>query len=314
MIILYGPTGVGKTDLSLLLARYLTIEIITMDSGSFYEPLTIGTAKPDWKHQPVRHHLFDTVTDPDIPFSVMDFRRRIAPLLDEIKSRNAVPVLVGGSGFYLKSLFFPALETQSRGTFQSDAPTHELWQQLFEIDPVRAHSINRNDRYRILRALALWFNTGTLPSELAPVFDPIARAFIIHMTRERQDLYNRINQRVLDMILQGWIQEVAQLSESWKSFVLEKKVIGYDDILRYLEHNGSQEFLIKTIQTKTRNYAKRQETFWRMLQKQLQQADPQETCVKMETLNLTYTNVELYIKQLLQEITDFLMKKGLYDR
>lgn len=314
MIIIYGPTGVGKTELSLLLSQYLPIEIINMDIGSLYAPLTIGTAKPDWKQSSIPHHLFDIIADPASKYSVMDYRSQVYGLIKEIKKRKRVPVLVGGSGFYLKSLFFPAITTNSQGIYSSNLPTDQLWHQLNEIDPQRAACIDKNDRYRIQRALAIWFNTGTLPSLCAPVFDPVDSAYIIHLTRNRSDVYARINARVKQMINDGWYQEVALLDTEWKEFIVQKKVIGYDDILNTLDADESQkEQVVVTIQTKTRNYAKRQETFWRMLNKQLHEVDPSHSVVMTQTLNLTYTNVELYIKQLLQEVSTFLERKGIHD-
>lgn len=306
MIVLYGPTGVGKTELSLLLAQHLPVEIITMDTGSLYEPLTIGTAKPDWKAQPVPHHLFDHIKYPDLQFSAMDYRRLVSSLLPSLEQQGTYALAVGGSGFYLKSLLWPARDSGARGTLETSAPTEELYNKLRQIDPARAAALNPHDRYRIIRALTIWHTTGTAPSLYQPLFEPLEKTVVIHLTRDRDDLYSRINERVVAMIDAGWIDEVAHLNDAWKAFVCEKKVIGYDDIVSYLRHNGSFQQLIATIQTKTRNYAKRQETFWRMLLKNIQTSDPHSRLVRTTSINLTYTNVELYIKQLLHDIAEFL--------
>lgn len=306
MILLFGPTGVGKTDLSELIARNLHVEIINMDMGSFYTPLTIGTAKPDWQHQPVRHHLFDIINQP-ANYTVADYRADVIRVSTDIRSRGAIPLVVGGSAFYLASLFFPPQSGQSlHDDIQPAGPEHEWWQQLLAIDPERARAIHPNDHYRIRRALVLWYATGKKPSELAPVYQPIdSNVTIIHLTRNRDDLFARINARVAHMMRAGWIEEVARLrGTNWEPFIKEKKIIGYDDILSYLDHPEamSHEMLIESIAAKTRRYAKRQEMFWKKLVRDIQQAQP-EIAPNIQSVNLTLTDVELYIKQLLKTIS-----------
>lgn len=308
MILIYGPTGSGKTDFSLALSKHLPVEIINMDIGSFYAPVTIGTAKPDWRSNPVPHHLFDTIIEPK-NYTVTQYKEDVVKLCEEIKSRGKVPLLVGGSGFYLKSLFFPVQAPAQDENHEYSEPTEQLWQMLHAIDPQRALAINKNDRYRITRALNIWKSSGTLPSAQAPLFKPIDSAFIIHVTRDRQDVYHRINQRVLAMFKQGWIDEVRSLSPEWKSFLVQKKLIGYDDIISFLQDSSAQESqLITQIQTKSRNYAKRQETFWRMFEKQLLATGQLQELIAIETINLTLMDLDLYIKQLLPRIK--LFQKG----
>ena len=307
MIVLYGPTGVGKTDFSLLLASQIPVEIINMDVGSFYTPLTIGTCKPAWQQSAVVHHLFDIV-DTAKNYSVAQYRTDVLALVSQIHGRGKMPLLVGGSGFYLKSLLFPPRAAGSSPMLQaSTKSTADLWHELHTVDPKRAALIDKNDRYRIERAIAIWQETGQIPSSYAPTFDPIEKTYIVHITRERAQLYESINQRVISMFDQGWIDEVKNLMGSaWQPFLQEKKIIGYDDILKYLVSSETKiDSLIERIQIKTRNYAKRQETFWRMLQKQLASADPDCQHVQQETINLTLKNLDLYLKQLLPRITNF---------
>ena len=306
MIILFGPTGVGKTDLSQLIAHNLPVEIINMDMGSFYTPLTIGTAKPDWQHQSVRHHLFDIINQPNY-YTVAEYRNDVLRVSAEIRSRGAIPLVVGGSAFYLASLFFPPREgTVSETDFHPSGPESDWWHQLAQIDPERARAIHPHDHYRIKRALAVWHTTGKRPSELAPVYQPVdERVVLIHLTRDRADLFARINARVAQMMQAGWIDEVARLrGTAWDAFIKEKKIIGYDDILVYLEHqNGiTREELIEIIAAKTRRYAKRQEMFWNKLVRDLQHVPPSSAPV-IQSVNLTLTDVELYIKQLLKTIS-----------
>jgi tRNA dimethylallyltransferase len=276
MIIIYGPTGVGKTDYALSLAERLGGEIINMDMGALYTSLTIGTAKPDWRSEAIPHHLFDVVDSPR-QVTVVEYRSLLIPLLESLRQRGKVPILVGGSGFYLKSLFFPP---QGAPITESDAyadiQENQLWHHLEGIDPDRAHSIDPHDLYRVRRALDIWYTTGKKPSLYAPTFQPLAPFALFFLTRERKELYTRIDSRVFHMIDAGWVEEVeGLLGTSWESFIREKKIIGYDDILDYLataRTEGDKKNMVHAIQQKTRNYAKRQYTFWRSLQKDLQDA------------------------------------------
>lgn len=196
MIVIFGPTASGKTALSLAIATHLPVEIINMDIGSFYAPFTIGTAKPDWRSSTTVHHLFDSIDIP-INYTVAHYRTDVIQLIQEIKKRGNIPLLVGGSGFYLKGLLFPVQGVSDQKVRTYTESTQQLWNTLFDIDPNRAQQINKNDRYRIERALTIWHESAQLPSKQVPVFDPVDAAFIIHVTRDRDDLYDRINKRVV---------------------------------------------------------------------------------------------------------------------
>lgn len=289
LIILYGPTAVGKTDLSYQINDLTPIEIINGDVGQFYEPLAIGTAKPDWKKHPLPHHLFDYCKNPK-DITVVEYRDVVLKTVQDVWSRGAIPVLVGGSGFYLKSLFFPpknVMKSSIGSLVDSDKLPHqampapdELWNFVHTHDPERAVSINPNDHYRLERAAQL-IQRGVQPSAQNPEYVPFsAEVLFVALTRDREELYDRINQRTNIMLANGWIEEVKQLSTSpvstqpWIPFLLRKKIIGYDDIIRYLyvdpafDHlMPTKDALIATIQQKTRRYAKRQLTFLRMLEK-----------------------------------------------
>jgi tRNA dimethylallyltransferase len=304
LLIITGPTAVGKTDIVLRLAQTIPSEIINADSGQMYTPLSIGTAKPDWRNEPVPHHLFDLSNEP-ANFSVTDFRERVVGLITKIHDRGRLPILVGGSAFYIQSLFFPP--SKNVATPISVEKGDFSWERLNEIDPERAKKIHKNDHYRIERALTLWEETGTLPSELVPVYKPLVPFHCLFLTRERDDLYQRIDQRVFQMIEEGWIEEVASLrSTSWESFLKKKKIIGYDIILEYLNKGiaeSKKDELIEKIQKKTRNYAKRQMIFFKMLAKKFEEVSSQKVDLneaKVDWVNLTLAPVDLYIKQLLQ--------------
>lgn len=295
-LIITGPTGVGKTDLVLALGQILPLEIINIDMGQFYEPLSIGTAKPLWRQEPIPHHLFDIVTDP-VDISVAHYRKLFQNKIHEIWQRGALPVAVGGSGFYIQSLFFPPKEFSNKlHSDRSSQSTEELWNELFHIDPERAWQINKNDRYRIERALDLWLVTGKQPSLLRPQFDPVCPALIVCLTRERAELCERINARTHVMLKSGWIDEVRRLSPEWQTFLLEKKLIGYPELIEYVRTgHPSLDEVIETIQKKTRAYAKRQMTYWRRFKKLINEHQPR---FRAEELLLTFSSHEVYIRQL----------------
>lgn len=310
IVIIFGPTAVGKTDVALAMAQRFPAEIINMDMGQFYTPLTIGTAKPAWQSEPVPHHLFDIINEPQ-DFTVNEYRARLQDLIHAIWARGRLPILVGGSGFYLKSLFFPPLMPSAPlpKVFEHLADG-ELWPTLYAIDPERANKIHAHDAYRIKRALAIWSATNQKPSEQKPFFEPVAPFHLVCLTRDRAQLYARINERVLQMVHAGWVDEVARLRNTpWEEFLHTKKIIGYDLLLAYLCDQSEEKLdeVIKIIQQKTRNYAKRQMTFWRMLERELQQAitlhEKSGTITsKVEAVDLTLYDLNLYLDQLYKQL------------
>jgi tRNA dimethylallyltransferase len=307
LFIITGPTGVGKTDVALDLASRLPIEIINADSGQFYKPLTIGTAKPAWHLSPIPHHGFDILTEP-ILYTVVEYRAYVEQLCNEIWGRGKIPLLVGGSLFYIQSLFFPPRARQISTQCPEVDPS---WDALYAIDPLRAQAIHPHDTYRIARALTLWQTTACKPSSLSLVYEPWCYANLIFLTRQKELLYQRINERVIQMFEQGFVNEVLPLQDTaWEPFLQQKKFIGYDDILAYLR-NGShdiqqQQELITRIQKKTRHYAKRQHTFWRGLCQRIAQADGSTQKVTATTIDLTTYDYDLYINDLLP-----LLQRGL---
>lgn len=314
VIILFGPTGVGKTHFADLLAAQLPSEIINADMGQLYTPLSIGTAKPDWRKSPIPQHLFDIINEPRV-ITVTEYRDRVITTLEAIWARKNIPILVGGSGFYLQSLFFPPEGTsaisdaQEKRVEKNFAPESDRWRQLYEIDPQRALRIHPHDLYRINRALIIYFTTGRKPSEQEPRYQPLASYCFVSLTRDRKQLYDAIDKRARLMLQEGWIQETQRLlGTEWQEFLINKKIIGYDDIIHYLQQseNNEVEFeeLADIIAKKTRNYAKRQITFGTYLMDNLQKAisDYNDTRSVCREFNLTNGSPELYINQLLDQI------------
>jgi len=273
IIFIYGPTAVGKSDYAIALATVAPIEIVNCDVGQFYTPLSIGTAKPDWKNEKIPHHLFDVLDEPR-DYTVVEYKKALLTICEEIWARGAIPVVVGGSGFYIKSLFFPPLEetTAISGTNEKfkDEATEDLWEQLVAIDPERAQALHPHDRYRIERALTLASLQRSITT-LQPIYKDLEVPYLLLcLARDRDELCQRIDERVKSMVEAGWIEEVADLQKSlWAPFLKRKKLIGYDSILNALEYLEDRKTVIKTIAQKTRHYAKRQMTFWRMLEKVL---------------------------------------------
>lgn len=278
LIIIYGPTGSGKTDCALSLPASFTREIINADVGQLYKPLSVGTAKPDWHSESIPHHLFDIVTTPS-DYTVIEYKKAVLKKIDAIHTRGATPFLVGGSGFYILSLFFTpqhhcVKQQQQPQIYESTLTNQALWELLNKQDPVRAHAIHYNDRYRVVRALQLCAQNYD-PSCMQPDYYPLPYdVLLVFLHPERTQLYATINARTHNMFEQGWISETkALLDTSWESFLKKKKLIGYNDIIDYLRSGDCSEYkeqqLKMCIQKKTRNYAKRQITFWRMMQKKL---------------------------------------------
>ena len=305
VIFIYGPTASGKTGFAETIADVVSGEIVNMDSAQLYTPLTIGTAKPDWKASPHAQHLFDCIHEPE-HITVHAYRQMALATMEVIWSRNKVPIFVGGSGLYLKSMLFPARDssakTDTRLIFEDQL---DLWKKLDQVDPERAKVIHPHDVYRIKRALEIWHATGKKPSVYKPIYNPPAPFLLVYVTRNRKDLYKRIDERVLTMMKEGWLQEVSSLlATPWECFVQEKGFIGYSELLGYIKQVYDLEYAIKLIQQRTRNYAKRQETFWRMLKKEVLEAQHINHSPKGRIIefDLTYPDLHLYIKQLLHSL------------
>lgn len=307
IVFITGPTATGKTAFSEFLSPHLPIEVVNGDVGQFYTPLSIGTAKPDLNNVLVPHHLFNLFNTP-CNFSAASYNYQVVAIVHDIWRRGNIPVVVGGSFFYLKSLFF-SLESEEEANFDVSIPdfseieTTLLWKKLEGIDPERAAVLHPNDRYRIVRALTLWYKTGGLPSRRVPQFNPLCdQICLVGVTRERDDLYARIDQRVLEMIDAGWIDETLSLSAEWYSFLEKKRLIGYPEIINWIRAGclpEQKKSLVEDIQKNTRNYAKRQKTF---MKKFLMDLKARFEVAQTESLvieaNLTLFDVPLYIEQI----------------
>ncbi|MGZ6250825.1 MAG: tRNA (adenosine(37)-N6)-dimethylallyltransferase MiaA [Candidatus Chromulinivorax sp.] len=308
-----GPTGVGKSDFVIKLAEQLDykVEIINADIGSFYAQLSIGTAKPDWKKSKIPHHFFDILDQP-VNWTIQEFRQQLAKLIQEIWQRGNIPVVVGGSAFYVKSFFYKNYELATPDPILLQRlemqPTENLWKELVSIDPDRAAEIDCHDQYRLVRALAIWHTEKQKPSEFKQIFDPLAPFYCITLTRDRDQLYSIINNRVDTMLQTGWLDEVKALSDdqAWVTFLHKKKMIGYNELLGYVQGQfAEQDFndLVALIAQRTRNYAKRQLTFLKKLQQEvLRDSKGVEEIKLVQEFNLSKVVVADVIKEIVQNI------------
>jgi tRNA dimethylallyltransferase len=302
-IVVYGPTASGKTALVEELSACAPIEVINADVGQFYSKISIGTAKPDLSAQKVEHYLFDVLSEP-VNYSAYEYRLRCSELIKEIACRGKIPVVVGGSGFYVKALFFPPLDGEHSVQTAKAVGDPITWERLLEIDPERARSIHPHDVYRINRAYNVWLQKGVLPSRLKPLFNPVGECRFIYVDRDKEDLVRRIAMRVEEMFKSGWVDEVRSLSPEWYQFLKVKGLMGYGDICSALEGGGVvEDVLMEIIRTKTRKYARRQRIFWRGLKKDLA-----ENNICFDELNLTLLPLHLYIEQLSNDLSDKILQ------
>ncbi|WP_243663064.1 tRNA (adenosine(37)-N6)-dimethylallyltransferase MiaA [Hydrogenispora ethanolica] len=275
LIVLAGPTAVGKTDLSIVLAKELNAEILSADSMQIYRRMDIGTAKPSPKLQSeVKHHLIDLV-NPDQNFSVADYQAEFYRIITDVLRRGKLPLMVGGTGLYIRActqsyVFDPGgPNNELRNEFRKIAERHgvtTLHQRLAEVDPQAAIRIHPNDLVRIIRALEVFHTTGTPLSALQPKRHPDFqyKTTYIFLDRDRNELYHRIETRVDQMIEDGFIEEVQTLLQmGYDSSLKPMQSLGYRHINEYLQGKLSLAEALTQIKRETRHYAKRQLTWFR---------------------------------------------------
>ncbi len=267
LIVIAGPTAVGKSALALRLAQQLDGEIISGDSMCVYRGLDIGTAKPSVSEQKiVPHHLID-IRRPTEPFSVVDFQQLAAVAIDEVNRRGKLPILVGGTGLYIQALlegyqFNPTPIT----TLRDDAePTDTLYERLNERDPLTAGRIHPNDRKRILRALEV-ITTENQPLSTDKAAQLQYDCLSFGLTMDRQALYHRIDQRVDQMVEQGLLAEIdAILTQGLTANATALQAIGYKEFIAAIQNNLPLEMAVEQVKMASRRYAKRQLTWFRRM-------------------------------------------------
>lgn len=276
LFILIGPTAIGKTELSIALAKQLNGEIISADSMQIYKHMDIGTAKASKEEmQGIEHYLIDEVS-PDIEFSVSDFQDRSELYIDQILDKDKLPMVVGGTGLYINSLIYDLNFSVSvsnwelREFYENQALEYGnqyIHDKLKTVDPVSAERVHPNDIKRVIRALEVYEETGKPMSEYYKDFRKPSDKYnivMIGLKMDREKLYERINKRIDIMMDNGLVEEVKGLLDMGYSEDLNSmQAIGYKEIISYLNGEYSLEEAIETLKRGSRRYAKRQITWFR---------------------------------------------------
>lgn len=274
LIIIAGPTGVGKTELAHWLAHKLEGEIISADSRQVYCYMDIGTAKPNKSLQEeIPYHLIDIVA-PDKDFTVADFKAMSEKIIEQIHSRGKLPFLVGGTGLYIKTVttgLFPSPPPSAtiRQELQLQASKfgqRYLYDKLCQVDKEKAKKIEPNDTRRIIRALEVFYQTGLPISQLQKhkTQRKDYNLIMVCLNKNRDVLYRQINERVDKMIKEGLVDEIKTLLKmGYHENLISMEAVGYKQIIEYLKGKYSLDEAVEMIKKQTRNFAKRQLTWFR---------------------------------------------------
>jgi tRNA dimethylallyltransferase len=274
LIAFIGPTAIGKTELVLFLSRYFNNEIINADSRQIYRFMDIGTAKPSITERAlIPHHLID-IADPDEAFSLAIYHKLANQAIEDVQSRENIPILVGGSGQYIWSVIEgwalpqvpPNIEFRKNLEELSDEKgVNYLYQELVKIDPAAAEKIMPTNTRRIIRALEIYQETGNPVSKLWIKNSPPFNTLIIGLTAERGYLYHKIDSRVDEMIKNGFIDEVKGLLAKGYSIDLPAmSSIGYRQIILFLEGKVTLADAIQQIKTETHRFARHQYAWFKL--------------------------------------------------
>nr|WP_294662399.1 tRNA (adenosine(37)-N6)-dimethylallyltransferase MiaA [uncultured Blautia sp.] len=276
LIVLTGPTAVGKTSLSISLAKAVNGEIISADSMQVYKGMDIGSAKICKEEmQGVTHYLVD-ILEPEEEFHIVKFQELAKAAMEEIYAKGKIPILVGGTGFYIQAVtrdidFTQAeQETSYREELEQLAKekgTEYLHEKLREVDPKSAENIHANNVKRVIRALEFYHQNGTPISEhneeQKQQTSPYNLAYFV-LTAQREILYERIDRRVDQMMEEGLLEEVKSLRErGCHRGMVSMQGLGYKEILAYLEGEYPLEEAVRILKRDTRHFAKRQLTWFR---------------------------------------------------
>lgn len=274
IIVIAGPTATGKTDIAIELAKKIDGEVVSCDSMQLYKYMDIGSAKPtEEEMSSVKHHLIDEI-DPREPFSVAIYRDMAKAAINDIFSRGKTPIIAGGTGLYLNSLLYDMdfsnaeKDDELRSKLEKEAEelgAEHIHSRLVELDPARAAKIHPNNVKKVIRALECAIRGDGIAdfkelNERTSDYD----ALLIGITRDRKELYERINLRVDIMIEEGLIDEVKHLMNIGLSDSdISMKGIGYKEVIDFLNGKVSLDEAVEKIKRNTRNLAKRQITWFK---------------------------------------------------
>lgn len=277
LIILTGPTAVGKTDLSIKLAKSLDAEIISADSMQIYKYMDIGSAKvTEEEMDGVVHYMIDEVT-PDVPFSVSEFQSRSEKYIDEIHAKGKNIIVTGGTGLYLNSLIYDMDFAKSNANSEIREKLEQelkengidyMHEKLKSLDEEAANRIHKNNTKRVIRAIEVCLS-GQKMSDFSKDlnYNEKYKPIIIILNRDREVLYDRINRRVDIMLENGLLDEVKSLLKmGYKKDMISMQGIGYKELIKYLDGEYTYEEAVEIIKRDSRRYAKRQITWFKRYQ------------------------------------------------
>ena len=276
LVVLLGPTGVGKTALSLALCRQFAGEVIGADSRQIYRGMDIGTAKPTAQERAqAPHHLVD-IRDPDETLTLAEYQTLAYAAIDSIHARGHVPFLVGGTALYVRAVVRglriphvppdPALRAELEA-FLTDHGRDALFQRLQTVDPRTAAVIDGKNPRRVLRALEIFLLTGQSKVDLEGEDPPAYATLLIGLRRERAALHQRIDHRVDAMIEQGLVEETRQLLARYDAALPALSSLGYPEMGAYLRGESTLDHAIKQIKFETHRYVRHQDTWFRKMEK-----------------------------------------------
>src|SRR6056297_3175767 len=275
LFVILGPTAVGKTELSLKLAEILNAEIISADSMQIYKEMNIGTAKISKKiREKIPHHMIDII-EPNKNFSVADYQEYIDNLIPEIINKGKVPLMVGGTGLYINAVvdgfMLPDMEPnhdlrkdlRQKANKYGNEYVHDI---LKEIDPPLAKKLHPNDLRRVIRGIEIYEITGKTKSYYKAKQENKKERYKtikIGLKRDREELYQRINERVEKMVEKGLIEEVKYLKNKYNLSKTAVQALGYKEIIAYLNDEYDIEEAKRIIKRDSRHYAKKQLSFFK---------------------------------------------------
>lgn len=309
IIVIIGPTAVGKTSFSIDVAKKFKGEVISGDSMQVYRDLDIGTAKvTPTEMEGIPHHLIN-IKETDESYTVADFQKDATKKIEEIIARNHIPIIVGGTGLYIESLLYPVSHSKDAQpnfklrkeleNYAKEKGNNALWTRLDHIDPEAAQKIHPNNVRRVVRALEVYYETGQLFSSFQnerknkqPNYD----ALILCLNTDRQLLYERINQRVDEMVKEGLVEEAKSL---WNKLgpdatAQSTKGIGYSELFPYFNNEASLTEAIEKIKQNSRRYAKRQLTWFR---NRLENVHWYDLVVHPEQEEASFKNIKIFLKE-----------------
>lgn len=267
VLAIVGPTAVGKTGFGIICANTFNGEIISGDSIQIYKGLDIGSAKPTKQEQSqATHHLID-IKEPTDNYSVKEFQDLGRKYIEEINAQNKLPIIVGGTGLYIKALLYDYTfyDEDEEDNQHEDLSNQQLYNLLLEKDPKALEKIHINNRKRLVRALNVYekHNKGISEIKDNQEHKPIYDCMIIGLTTSRDNLYQRIDGRVDKMIQDGLVQEIKELLNSGISFDNQcMQAIGYKEFKDYFNNTKTLEECINAVKVNSRHFAKRQYTFF----------------------------------------------------